>query len=72
MKVSTEPRFRAERPELLFEAEYLETDNHRGYDIGADGRFLFIKGAADAEPRTVTVMLNAGTEIARRTGETVR
>jgi len=67
VKLSTEPRFRAERPEFLFEATYLTSDNHRGYDIGDDGRFLFIKGEPGSEPRTVTVMLNVGAEIARRT-----
>jgi serine/threonine-protein kinase len=65
--VTTAPAFRAGRPGLLFEATYLAVDNHRGYDIGPDGRFLFLKGPPGWQPRKLTVVLNVDDEIRRRT-----
>jgi serine/threonine-protein kinase len=57
VEVQTEPRFRAGRPEMLFEGDYLlELVQGTVYDIAPDGRFLMIEKDPD-EGKTDLVMV---------------
>ena len=47
-KVTTEPTFRAERPEMLFEGEFfLHGAGDQSYDVAPDGRFLMVQQNSD-------------------------
>ena len=62
VKIETEPRFRFQPPELLFEGDYYHANP--SYDIGPDGRFLMIK--LTEEPRSqINVVLNWFEELKR-------
>jgi serine/threonine protein kinase len=55
VSTTTEPDFSAEKPELLFELNYINLPGH-SYDIAPDGRrFLFVK--AKVQPATTQLML---------------
>ena len=58
--VNTEPTFRFDTPEFLFESPYLLMDQPPSYDVAPDGRFLMIKpneGEPDSALR-ITVVQN--------------
>ncbi len=51
VRVETDPEFRFQPPEVLFEGGYV-LDRRPAYDVGPDGRFLMIK---NEEPETVPI-----------------
>ena len=62
VKIETQPRFRFQPPELLFEGDYYHANP--SYDIGPDGRFLMIK--LTEEPRgQINIVLNWFEELKR-------
>jgi Tol biopolymer transport system component len=63
VKVSMNPEPTLGRPVQLFEAPYHVRENHHGYDVDADGRFIFIKGPPGSEPRKMTVILNVQSQL---------
>jgi Tol biopolymer transport system component len=67
--ITTQPAFRAARPELLFEGQYWTTGlTPIHYDVSPDGqRFLMIKpGAQEASATQINVVLNWFEELKRR------
>jgi len=65
--VNTEPTFRFDTPEFLFESPYLLLDQPPSYDVAPDGRFLMIKpseGEQDGALR-ITVVQNWFEELQR-------
>ena len=66
--VKTEPEFRLEGVEMLFEGEYFHSVSARSsYDIGPDGRFLMIKpvGGTILDQTEINVVLNWFEELKR-------
>jgi hypothetical protein len=67
--ISTQPAFRAARPEVLFEGQYWTVGLIPvNYDVSPDGqRFLMIKpGAQEASATQINVVLNWFEELNRR------
>ncbi len=58
VKVTTEPAFGHERPEMLFEGDFhLHSGGDQSYDVAADGRFLMLQqpsGDADTDLIVIT------------------
>jgi len=64
--VETEPEFRLEGVEMLFEENYYHNRTTDGsYDIGLDGRFLFSKPIGDGPANDIRVVLNWFEELKR-------
>ena len=65
VKIETQPEFRPQPPEVLFEESYLR-QNRPSYDVAADGRFLMIKGFdSDSDLNQIHVILNWFEELKR-------
>ncbi len=67
-RVFTDPVFRAEPPEPLFETDH-QTDafGNANYDVAPDGRLIMIRaGGDDASRHRMHVVLNWGAELAER------
>jgi serine/threonine-protein kinase len=62
VRVETDPEFRFQPPEVLFEGGYF-VDRGPNYDVGPDGRFLMIKDESEATP--INVVLNWFEELKR-------
>ncbi|MDA2925063.1 hypothetical protein MYX65_10525, partial [Acidobacteria bacterium AH-259-L09] len=56
VKIETDPEFRFEPPEVLFEESYLNT-NRPSYDVGPDGRFLMIQRVEQTEEASAPTQL---------------
>ncbi len=63
--VETEPEFRVEGVEMLFEDYYHNQTANGSYDIGLDGRFLFSKPIGDGPANDIHVVLNWFEELKR-------
>ncbi len=65
VKVTTEPTFSAERPEMLFEGNfYLHPPGDQSYDVAADGRFLMLQRSSGGAE--LGVVLNFFEELKER------
>jgi hypothetical protein len=63
VRVETDPEFRFQPPEVLFEGGYV-LDRRPNYDVGPDGRFLMIKNEESEIPQ-INVVLNWFEELKR-------
>ncbi len=67
VEVSTAPAFKAERPHLLFDKEYLDPYFSGFYDITADGeRFVIVKPVERQRLTRINVVLNWFEELKRK------
>ena len=52
--VVTEPVFKWSRPRLLFGVPTFPSSPNRNYDVGRDGRFVFVSAPVGIAPQPVT------------------
>jgi len=65
VKIETQPEFRSQPPEVLFEESYSH-QNRGSYDVAADGRFLMIRGFdSDSDLNQINVITNWFEELKR-------
>ncbi len=64
--VTMQPAFRAGKPRLLFEGQYLGWADWTNYDVSTDGqRFVMIQPGQGPERRHINVVLNWSEELKR-------
>ena len=65
VSVATSPGVSFGTPRKLFEAPYADVGGTADYDVGPDGRFLFMKDVGNTANLSLQLVLNWPTELAR-------